>query len=209
MTKPTIYDVELTFTEPLLGATPFNLDVYKEFIQNQWRRDHPDEDPTEMEEELARLGPEDMEERGMTGFLREDGKPCLSSHVIKGFFKEACGMLRRVDGTLSKKVTAFKKIVDGLVFVEPRFLVLTLPEGAELTTCVRPLRAETARGPRVALACSEEAPIGTRVQFSVLVLGVVTEDLLTEWLEYGALHGLGQYRSHPYGSFTYTMTKRG
>jgi len=46
---------------------------------------------------------------------------------------------------------------------------------------------------------------GTAMAFTVQVLGGVSESLLREWLDYGALRGLGQWRNASYGRFTYTL----
>ena len=46
----------------------------------------------------------------------------------------------------SGKLTAYKKIIDGLIFVGPRQIPLIL--SGEMTECQRPLRAQTARRTR-------------------------------------------------------------
>ena len=194
------YRVTLTFTEPLLGTVPKDREVYATFVQGK-AADLGDE---EAAEELATV--ENVEEKGWTGFHMDAGKPAIYDYAVRGFFKAACGALRRVTGMNSKKLTAYKKIVDGLVFVEPRLIPINL-NGGELVILERPLRAETARGPRVALARSDCAPIGTTMTFTVLCMGVVTETLLREWLDYGRFHGMGQWRSGGYGRFTYEMEK--
>jgi len=135
-----------------------------------------------------------------------DGQPILYDYVIKGFFKDACGMLRRVTGTRSSKVRAYKKGIDGLVFVTPRWILLNL-DGQEMGTLERPLRAQTAQGERVALARSDTCPPGTTLGFYVNILGVVKEPLLHEWLDYGKLRGLGQWRNAGFGRVEYTLTK--
>ena len=71
----------------------------------------------------------------------------------------------------------------------------------------RPLRASTAQGDRVALARSDTCPAGTQIEFDVLILGQVTQSLLEEWLEYGRLRGLGQWRNGGYGTFEFEISK--
>jgi hypothetical protein len=159
------------------------------------------------EEELETI--EESEDKGWTGFHTHEDQPFLYDYVIKGFFKDACSMLRRVkgkNGTLSSKLPAHKKVIDGLIFILPRRLMLDL-HGQEQGTCERPLRAQTARGERVALARSHACPVGTTLTFTVSVLGVVTEDLLREWFEYGQLRGLGQWRNSGKGRFTAQMQR--
>ena len=71
----------------------------------------------------------------------------------------------------------------------------------------RPLRAETPKGPRVALAKSDKVDAGTELQFE---LGVIDEKLvpkamLVALLKYGAHKGLGQFRNGGYGRFAFKV----
>ena len=191
--------IKLTFTHAVLGTTPKDPELYTSFVADKAALD--DED---LAAELATV--DHVEEKGWTGFRRNaDGDPFLASYMIKGFFKDACGMLRRVPGTQSKKVTAYKKMIDGLVFVEPDELVLVLPDGASMGVLERPLRAQTAQGERVALARSDTCPAGTSIEFEVTILGGMPHALLVEWLEYGRRRGLAQWRNAGYGRFTYEV----
>lgn len=192
------YTVTFTYTEPLLGTVPKDPEIYATHIQGR-AADLGDEAAAE---ELATV--ESTEEKGWTGFHILDGKPILYDYAIKGFFKEACGALRRVPGTKSHNLTAYRKIIDGLVFVTPRQIPLDC-NGTAMGILERPLRAQTAKGERVALARSDTCPLGTTMTFTVTILGVVTEAQLREWLDYGALSGMGQWRSGGYGRFTYEL----
>jgi hypothetical protein len=192
------YQIVLRFTEPILGTVPKDKEIYASYIADQTT-------PEGLEEELETV-PEQLEEKGWTGFHTLDGLPILYDYVIKGFFKDACGMLRRVKGSLSSKVRAYKKEIDGLVFIEPRRIPLALPKGENLGVLERPLRASGPQGERVALARSDTCPEGTTMQFIVAILGGnVTEALLVEWLDYGRYRGLGQWRNASYGRFEYEM----
>lgn len=191
------YRIKLMFTQPLLGTVPRDEEIYRTWVAQS---DVPDEFVDEESETLP-----DILEKGTTAFHRLDGQPALYDYVIKGFFKDACGMLRRVTETQSSKIRAYKKIIDGLIFVNPR-LILIETNGGEITFLERPLRAQTAQGERVALARSECCPIGSSIEFNLLILGQVSEDLLHEWLEYGALRGLGQWRNGGYGTFEYELS---
>lgn len=131
------YKVKLTFTEPILGTVPKDPAIYAGYIATKAAL--TDE---QLAEELATV--EKVEAKGWTGFHLVDGQPILYDYVCKGFFKGACGALRRVTDTQSSKIRAYKKIIDGLVFVTPRQIPLVLPEGAEMGVCERPLRAQTA-----------------------------------------------------------------
>lgn len=192
------FKIRITFTEPLLGAVPKDPDVYASYIATQAAL--TDE---AIAEELATV--EAIEEKGWTGFHMLDGTPILYDYVIKGFFKDACGMLRRVPGTKSAgaAMKAYKKIIDGLVFVTPRQIVLE-PSG-DCYLMERPLRAQTAQGERVTLARSDAYPAGTAFTFVVTLLGGADEATLREWLDYGALRGFGQWRNGGYGRFSYSI----
>lgn len=197
--------IELTFTEDLLGTVPMSKDVYAKYIADRKGVLNHEEPLTgaELEEELETVV-EDLENKGWTTFHRLNDDPILYDYVLKGFFKDACGMLRRVKGTASSKLKAYKKEIDGLVFVAPRRLRLELPAGAEMGINERPLRAQTAQGERVALARSDCCPAGTTLSFTVTCLGGnIDEKTICEWLDYGKLRGLGQWRNAGWGAFTW------
>ena len=199
------YEITLTLTEPLLGTVPKSKEVYAAYVASK----ADDLSGQELEQELATV-PEDVEKKGWTGFHMLDGKPILYDYVVKGFFKDACGMLRRELSYLSSKLRAYKKEIDGLIFVEPRRIPLVLPEGGRISVLERPLRASTPQGDRVALARSDTCPPGTTLTFTLTLLGGnVTEDLLLEWLDYGQLRGLGQWRNAGYGRFSYEIQSGG
>lgn len=194
-----MYEVTLTFTEPLLGTVTLDPEIYAAWIA----KNVPD--AKSLKEELETLGTEEVLEKGTTGFHRVDGMPILYDYVIKGFLKDACSMLRRVPDTLSHGIRAYRKIIDGLVFVTPRRIPINL-NGGEITFLERPLRAQTAQGERIALARSETVALGASITFTLSVLGAVKEPQLREWFDYGALRGLGQWRNASYGRFKYKMT---
>jgi hypothetical protein len=201
--------LRLTFTEELLGTASADPEIHSEFIASKGP------DAATIEEEVAALGADEVTEKSTTIFARdEEGAPCLWDYQVKGFFKDACGMLTRAAGTKSSKLTAYKKIIDGLVFVHPRQIRLVLPEGGTVGNCQRPLRAQTAKGERIALAHSETVPAGTFIEIDVefMELGAKPKDgekggkvklaeCVEEWLAYGALRGLGQWRNSGKGRF--------
>lgn len=184
--------VRITFTEPVLGTQPSDPELHKHFVASK-APDHKT-----MAEEVAAMGADEVEERGMTVFPKmEDGTPFIWDYQLKGFFKDACGMLRRVPDTKSAKLRAYKKEIDGLIFVEPRRIPLWMPVDLDLTAtdCQRPLRASTPQGDRVALAHSEEAPAGTYIEATITCLLDSDMKLVREWLDYGRLRGIGQWRN--------------
>ena len=149
--------VRLTLTEEMLGTKAANKDVFADFIASK----APDGDRRKEELDTA----EHREEAGTTLFHRQDGQVGIWDYQVKGFFKDACGSLRVADDTLSSKVVAYKSRIDGLVFVMPRFIKVNM--AGPVGICERPLRAETAQGPRVSLARSETIPAGSKVEFEV------------------------------------------
>jgi hypothetical protein len=162
-----------------------------------------------VEDEVAALGADEVIEKGMTVFPKlEDGTPYLYDYQIKGFFKDTCGGLRKVSGSASSKIKAYKKEIDKLIFPEPRRIPIAFD--GKIGECQRPLRAQTAQGERVSLAISEEIPAGASVEFSVVMLSDDPEKplgdqekLVREWLDYGKYSGIGQWRNSGKGRFTW------
>lgn len=75
--------VKLTFIEPILGTSPANPDIYREFIGSHAP------DAASVEDEVAALGADAVAEKSMTIFPRlDDGTPFLYDYQIKGFFKD-------------------------------------------------------------------------------------------------------------------------
>lgn len=192
----TTLKVKLTFVEPILGTSPANEDIYREFIASKA------EDAATIEDEVAALGAEAVAEKGMTVFPRmEDGTPFLYDYQIKGFFKDTCGGLRKVKGSVSAGIKAYKKEIDKLVFPEPR--CIPFDSYGEIGVCQRPLRAQTAQGERVSLAMSEEIPAGASVTFAIVCLTDDHVKAVREWLDYGRFSGIGQWRNSGKGRFTW------
>ena len=187
--------VQITMTEGLLGTKAGNPELLEAYIASKHpeavQQDEMDTMP-DLDEELA---------NGSTFFNRdEDETPFIFDYQIKGFFKDAQASLQRVPGG---KLPAYKKIIDGLIFIQPRRIRLAVPEGAELTICQRPLRAQTAQGERVSIARSEEAPVGTTITFEIVLLDKKLEKLVRKWFDYGEWRGLGQWRNSGKGRFTW------
>jgi len=209
--------VRLTFIEPLLGTLSGNKQVAEEFIVAK----HPD--GISKDEMDALVDVPEVLQKASTYFSRqidagtkakidnlktENGKPHLWDYQIKGFFKGSMGALintGRWTKEVLKKVRLtpylYKKTIDQLVFVNPRIIPLDL--SGEISFIERPLRAETMRGERIALARSEAAPPGTAIEIEIRWLNDNLEDWIKECLDYGELVGLGQWRNGSYGRFTW------
>lgn len=202
--------VTVTYIEELLGTASANPEIHSEFIASKAP------DAMSRDEEVAAIGAEAVEEKAMTifpkltvdeklarGYGEDEVVPFMWDYQWKGFFKDSCGMLRRADGFKSPKLTAYKKVIDGLVFVTPRKVILELPSNGAIGEIQRPLRASTAQGERIALAHSETVPAGTKQHFEVTVLKDNLVDYVIEWFNYGQLHGTGQWRNAGFGRYTY------
>jgi hypothetical protein len=193
--------VRITFTEGVLGSLPANEELYSEFIASKAPT------PEGADKESEEYNVQDEIEKGMTVFLRDDdGDESVYDYTWKGFFKDTCGALRRVPGTLSADLKSYKKVIDGLVFIAPRKIKLRLPEGTGLTVCERPLRIEGLQ-PRVALASSEEAPAGTGCEFEITLIDGRLEKQVYEWLDMGVFRGFGTWRNSGKGRFTYEVVE--
>lgn len=198
--------VKLTFLEPVLGSSPNDDELYTRFIGDKAP------DAPSLKEEIEALGEEGADivaERGITVFPRDDdGTPIFWNYQIEGFFKGTCGFLRTVPGTLSSKIKAYKKNIDGRIFVEgdksPTNRTgrkVRIKDAFPMDLFQRPLRAQTAQGERVSLACSERIPAGASCEFTITCL--IDEDLpmVKEWLDFGIRNGLGQFRNAGHGRF--------
>jgi hypothetical protein len=196
--------LKVTLVEGMLGTASANPNIHAEFIASK------SADADKAKEELESLHADDLIEKSMTVFPRdENGAPILFDYQVKGFLKETLGILLdfvESDCKIGKaKLSRWthKKIVDNAVMVSPRKITLNMPEGGAITHCVRPLRAETMRGERVALATSEEVPAGTTFECEITTLDPKLDALMVKCLDYGANKGIGQWRNSGKGRFTW------
>ena len=189
--------VKLTFLEEVLGTASADKEIHDKFIA----ANAPD--APSRKEEIEALGVEEVIEKSMTVFPRNaDGKPIFWDYQIKGFFKDACGMLRKIPNSASSKIKAYKKEIDGLIFVKEREIPIIFD--GEIGRCQRPLRAQTAQGERVALANSETVPAGSTIEFTIQLMCDTHEKAVREWLDYGVFRGIGQWRNSGKGKFEWS-----
>lgn len=202
--------VRITLMEEMLGTAPSDKEIYESYIASNAP------DGKSVQDEIESLGVQGVIEKGKTIFNKAaDGKPFIFDYHIKGFFKDSCGMLARVAGkdesgkkkkavNESGKISSYKKIIDGLIFVTPRQIIIDT-KGAEIGSCQRPLRGQTAQGEIVALANSESIPAGSTLEFTVQCMSLDHYKAVIEWLDYGQFRGLGQWRNSGKGRFTYEI----
>lgn len=230
--------IEIKLIEPALGTSPSDKEIYSRFIASNAP------DAASREEEIAALGEDEVEQKGTTVFMRGWFKPsdngeryldvldrrdCLEcvvneessirlpffwNYQIRGFFKDSCSLLARASYGESAKLSAFKKVIDGGMFVHPRRIAIDLPETyydedgflqqtdpEHLPILQRPLRISGPTGERTALASSEIIPAGSSIKFCIEYTDPKNRDLIIEWLNYGSEHGLGAWRNSGRGSF--------
>ena len=186
--------IRVTFQDDILGTMPGNEDIFRDYVAQKAET---------VNEEAEAISMAQMLEKGTTVFPRTaKDEPFIYDYQFRGFFKEACKFLKKVDGTKSSKLKAYKQEVDGLIFVMNRQNVIDL-HGMKIGICERPLRASTPQGDRVALSRSESIPAGSTVDFRIRCLVDDDMEIVKEWLDYGALHGTGQWRNSGAGRFTW------
>jgi hypothetical protein len=195
--------VKLTFTEAALGLSSSNHAMITGQAANKGVH------PGKVREELRHV--QQSEDKNKTVFPRsEDGTPFFWDYQIKGFCKDAAGMLSRTsDGypgtgsSESSKLKNYKKDIDGLIFVEPRKIKVTL--AGPIGVIERPLRITTGNVEKVTVAVSETIPAGSTMEFTFLLVKPSLEAAVMEWLDYGELRGLSQWRNAGWGKFKYVL----
>lgn len=196
----------MTFTEDVLGMMPGSEDIHRDYIASK----APDAES--IEEEVARVGVDEVDAKGTTIFPRTiDGSPALFDYQLKGWLKDAIGMLRNAGkagermGAACGKISSYKKKVDGLIFIEDRLNPFDMHGMLMGDTCARPLRAQTMQGERISIANSEVVPAGSTLEFTLTLLDPALWGAVEECLEYGKYRGLGQWRNSGKGRFTYEV----
>ena len=206
-TKP--LRVKITLTEDCLGMMPTSQTIYRDYIASKAP------DAVTMEEEIENSGIEGVESKGTTVFPRDEhGQPFFWDYQIRGMIKESIGFLKKVGGTGSAKMKAHKKFVDGHVFVKALDGGRKIPieMSGDFGNCQRSLRTDGPTGSRTALASSETIPAGSSMELQFIVLPDKDKpdfnmDVIRECLDYGMLHGLGQWRNSGAGTFTWEEIK--
>jgi len=206
--------VVIETTSQLLGTQPSDQETFVVGVAGRVMALDPD-DPgrpsiADLEADMRHLPPPPVGDDGepeaepiRTGFYRDDkARLCLRDYQIKGFLKEACSSKRVDAGAASAKLAAHRKWIDRLVFVWPEYIPLDYAPDRGPTDYGRPMRGQTARGERIAIATSERLLPPVRATFEVEVLpGPVSRAMLDEWLAYGRYQGLLQWRSGGNGRF--------
>lgn len=192
--------ITIELTSAMLGTVPKDPEVYASYIAMK----APIENAEEADAEVETV--EKIEEKGWTGFHRDENGIFIYNYMIRGFIKSAIEAMNE-NGAI-KKIAAYKKWIDKMLFINPRRLYFSRdgkpivdPEGV----LERPLRAMTAQGPRVSLARSDVVNEGARLTFEVELFKNnkgLDMDIVMSVFDYGRYVGIGQWRgSGGYGQF--------
>ncbi len=209
MANNNFFDVRkyrLSGITPILGSQPASEAIRTQFVSAK----APSSELSEEEREL--FAAEQAQTAGVSVFARDpdaDDRIILLDYMIRGFFKSALGALSSHVG-----MAAVKSKIDKFLFVSPRRIPL-MRDGEEIFDedyyYERPLRAETAKGPRVGLASSEciDAPWEIEIELKLITNPATAKSKALSWdiietaLDYGKLSGLGQFRNGSYGTFAW------
>lgn len=198
--------VKITLIEEVLGSSPSNEELLATYIASK----APTDELTS--EEIDNIKAQNAEDR-ITIFPRQaDGTPFIYDYQIKGMLKDSCkalavaGKAGYPGGKACAGLKAYKKLIDGLIFVSPREIPYNM-NGMCMDYCERPLRASTPQGERVSIAKSETVPAGSTIEFEITCLDPKLEDMVRECLDYGKLRGLGQWRNSGKGRYTWEEIK--
>lgn len=198
--------IRITLTEEVLGSSPSNEELLAAYIASK----APTDDLTA--QEVDNIKAQAAEERTTIFPKTADGTPFIYDYQIKGMFKDSCKALATAGkagypgGKHCAALKAYKKAIDGLIFVSPREIPYNL-HGLKMDYCERPLRAQTPMGERVSIAKSESVPAGSTAEFEIQCLDPKLEDMVRECLDYGTKRGLGQWRNSGKGRFQWERLK--
>lgn len=197
------YQVTLELTSDMLGTAPKSKSIYVDHVATKSRKRlikaglTDEEIDAKLADELDHYEEHDEELRGHTTFYQDKKSPYLKAYMIKAFLKEAARRLKE-DGNLKQ----LKSKVDQYVFVTTDKIRLPKPEGGEFDVCVRPLRASTPQGERVAISRSDVIEEGAQLTFELHILNEgIGVKLLKELFQYGKYCGLGCWRNGGNGQF--------
>ena len=204
--------VRIYFIQDVLGTWANNKQLVTDFISNSAVKkivrtdtsltaaEEPDFCPEIEDPELQEL-------KAMTVFPRNPrtGEPVMMGYQVKGFFKAAAKACRNRADSKSAKMTAFVSKIDSDINIVAKYAQIHWGPDNRFHNLQRPLRAETAKGPRVALANSEVISAGAYFDMEISFPVDKYVDLIQEWLNYGYYVGLLQWRNAGYGRFMYQI----
>lgn len=129
--------IRITLTEEVLGSSPSNEELLASYIASK----APTDDLTA--QEVDNIKAQAAEERTTIFPKTADGTPFIYDYQIKGMFKDSCKALATAGkagypgGKHCAALKAYKKAIDGLIFVSPREIPYNL-HGLKMGFCERP-----------------------------------------------------------------------
>lgn len=197
--------LRITILEDMLGTIPKNEQLFTDYIASKNPKVVNGEVTVKELDEMETI-PQESDTVGYTGYHMIDGKPALYDYHFKGFLKESGNNIKGFVDTGNKDkgagLKALRSKIDNFVFVYPRIIVL-----ADQIDYIkeRPLRAQTPRGERIALARSDTILAGASFEITVGVLPhkELTWEVIEQLLDYGYFKGLGQWRNAGWGRFSW------
>lgn len=162
----------------------------------------------------------DREERGSTGFMEDVEGRYVLDYVVRGFLSAAAQAEKTYGPAGKSQIKQLNDKVKKYLFVHEkrvRINEIETPEDEEdfdhelvrkgadgRPVCERPLRAQTALGPRVTVTRSDVVLAGATLEFHLKVMdgGGFTKAVVESLLQYGEMSGLAQWRSGGFGQFT-------
>lgn len=189
---------------PILGGQPADEAIRTRFVASR----APEAELSQEERDLFAAEREDT--AGLTVFARDaenNDRPILLDYMVRGYFKSAIGALQKELG-----IKSYKSKVDKYLFVRPRRIPIMRDDDAVLEEdelFERTLRAETLKGPRVALQASEMIDTPWYIDIEIRLIPnneskktpSLTWDVIETALDYGEYCGIGQFRNGSYGRF--------
>ncbi len=196
---------KLTGTEPVLGTWSGNPALAGKFIADKNPTGCADDEQeilTQME-----VDPDAELLKASTVFPKLDGVPFFWDYQFKGFFKEACHQMIHSGTMTVKELKSFrltdymhKSTISQQIFIIPRrILIQDIPDVLEF--CERPMLVQTMKGQRSCLGRSEMIPAGWTCEIEVVCLNKILEKFIPQWLKYGELKGMLQWRNSGMGRF--------
>jgi len=189
------YKVEIELLSPMLGTTPKNPEIYKNFIESK-------KPVTTTESESDHI--EIAEGKGWLGFQKDEQGLFLYDYMIKGFLKSAANVIRE-----NQDLTAVRKHVVDFINVEPRRIYFTPTIMEPQDVIEQAITGWTPSGKITALQRCDVINEGAKFTCTLKVLKnkVVDENILKDLLSYGEWQGLLKFRQGGFGKFKYTLTK--
>lgn len=204
--------IRVYFIQDVLGTWANNKQLVTDFISNSAVKkiirtdtsltaaEEPDFCPEIMDPEMQEL-------KAMTVFPRNPrtGEPVMMGYQMKGFFKAAAKACRNRPDSMSSKLQGYVSKIDSDINIVAKYAQIEWGPDNRFHNLQRPLRAETAKGPRVALANSEVISAGAHFDMEISFPVEKYVEYIQEWLNYGYYVGLLQWRNAGYGRFMYQI----